>query len=608
VSAAPGPTNDGFTMIGRPPVRANLVLILILSGILATVLGGITGSVIDGIFDIAPTALIVIPVFFIITAGICLSYLWAAFRPVGVDTIRGTALLGGETIPLRSIVGGELLTRNPAATTPALSLRLTTDTGARARIIMNGGWLRSLPTSDLVPLVALIAGSGIPDDTGQDPLDVGRERISRSLAGKGSDVAIGRRGFIADCITAAESTGDVKLLEAVVQAAGPLGRSIRDEAMRAAQGTVEEIVRAHQDVAPAAPDAPNPTPLVPPAPQYGAVVADEDEATAVDDDTDDDRFRRPDDPARLAAEQIVDRVHLDKLGDRNGALGNRDAERVDREAERGNRDAERVDREAERVDREAERVDREAERVDRDAERGDRDAERGASEDGRELPSWIPPQDQARVRSWLADDDDVVHLQPIPETVGARSLRKVCDRILIGLAGIGLLAIFGAAIAEGVIDRLLPSDANALVAVAVVGSALLAFVAWIVGGIARAREIRIAQRFSLEWLDRRGPEQRRRGLPPVLLQHFLGPIPASRLFAAGAYAGTCLGGVGILAGALLSVDQEELGATGPIMLGVSLVLTAVGTVLFIVRWRRVKRQRALAIELGGERLAYLGNL
>ncbi|WP_285026612.1 hypothetical protein [Plantibacter sp. ME-Dv--P-122b] len=566
MSTASGLTNDGFTMIGRPPVRANLVLILILSGILAAVLGWITGSVIDGIFDVAPTALIVIPVFFIITAGICLSYLRTAFRPVGVDTVRGTALLRGETIPLRSIVSGELLTRNPAATTPALSLRLTTDSGARARIIMNGGWLRSLPTSDLVPLVALIAGSGIPDDTGQDPLDVGRERISRSLAGKGSDVAIGRRGFIGDCITVAESTGDVKLLDAVVQAAGPLGRSIRDEAMRAAQGAVEEVVRAHQDVAPAAPDAPNPTPLVPPAPQYGSVVAEEDKTTAVDDDTDDDRFRRPDDPARLAAEQIVDRVHLDKLGDRNGALGNRDAEL-------GNRDAERVD-----------------------------------PDDGRELPSWIPPQDQARVRSWLADDDDVVHLQPIPETVGARTLRKVCDWILIGLAGIGLLAIFGAAIAEGVIDRLLPSDANALVAVAVVGSALLAFVAWIVGGIARAREIRIAQRFSLEWLDRRGPEQRRRGLPPVLLQHFLGPIPASRLFAAGAYAGTCVGGVGVLAGALLSVDPEELGATGPIMLVVSLVLTAIGTVLFIVRWRRIKRQRALAIELGGERLAYLGNL
>ncbi|OII41458.1 hypothetical protein [Plantibacter sp. MMLR14_011] len=559
MSAAPGPTNDGFTMIGRPPVQANLVLIVILSGILGGVLGWITGSVIDGIFDIARTALIVIPVFFVITAGICLSYLRTAFRPVGVDVGRGTALFRGETIPLRSIVSGELLTRNPAATTPALSLRLTTDTGARARIIVNGGWLRSLPTSDLVPLVALIAGSGIPDDTGQDPLDVGRERISRSLAGKGSDVMIGRRGFIADCIAVAESTGDVKLLEAVVQAAGPLGRSIRDEAMRAAQGAVEDVVRAHQDIAPAAPDAPNPTPLVPPAPQYGSIIADEDEATAVDDDTDDDRFRRPDDPARLAAEQIVDRVHLDKLGDRNGALGNRDAERV-------------------------------------------------GPDDGRELPSWIPPQDRARVRSWLADDDEVVHLQPIPETVGARTLRRICDWILIGLAGVGLLAIFGAAIAEGVIDSLLPSDANALVAVAVVGSALLAFVAWIVGGIARAREIHVAQRFSLDWLERRGPEQRRRGLPPVLLQHFLGPIPASRLFAAGAYFGTCVGGVGVLAGALLSIDPEELGATGPIMLGVSLVLTAAGTALFIVRWRRVKRQRALAIELGGERMAYLGNL
>ncbi|OAN27262.1 hypothetical protein A4X17_08325 [Plantibacter sp. H53] len=559
MSAAPGPTNDGFTMIGQPPVQANLVLIVILSGILGGVLGWITGSVIDGIFDIARTALIVIPVFFVITAGICLSYLRTAFRPVGVDVGRGTALFRGETIPLRSIVSGELLTRNPAATTPALSLRLTTDTGARARIIVNGGWLRSLPTSDLVPLVALIAGSGVPDDTGQDPLDVGRERISRSLAGKGSDVMIGRRGFIADCITAAESTGDVKLLEAVVQAAGPLGRSIRDEAMRAAQGAVEDVVRAHQDIAPAAPDAPNPTPLVPPAPQYGSIIADEDTGTAVDDDTDDDRFRRPDDPARLAAEQIADRVHLDKLGDRNGALGNRDAERV-------------------------------------------------GPDDGRELPSWIPPQDRTRVGSWLADDDEVVHLQPIPETVGARTLRKVCDWILIGLAGVGLLAIFGAAIAEGVIDRLLPSDANALVAVAVVGSALLAFVAWIVGGIARAREIHLAQRFSLDWLERRGPEQRRRGLPPVLLQHFLGPIPASRLFAAGAYFGTCVGGVGVLAGAFLSVDPEELGATGPVMLGVSLLLTAVGTVLFIVRWRRVKRQRALAIELGGERLAYLGNL
>ncbi|WP_157580041.1 MULTISPECIES: hypothetical protein [unclassified Plantibacter] len=559
--AASGPTVAGYTMIGRPPVRSNLVLILVLSGILAAVLGWITGSVVDSIFDIAPTALVTIPVFFLITAGICLLHLASAFRPVGVDAVRGTALLGGQAVPLRSIVSGELLTRSPAATTPVLSLRITTDTGARARIIMNGGWLRSLPTSDLVPLVALIAGSGIPDDTGQDPLDVGRERISRSLAGKGSNVTIGRRGFIADCITAAEASGDVKLLDAVVQAAGPLGRSVREEATRIAQGTAPDPTHRAADAPPATPDAPDsdPTPFVPPAPQYGSVVEDESDPLDAEDDTsDDDRFRRPDDPARLAAEQVVDRVHLDKLGDRNGALGNRDAERFD-------------------------------------------------PDDERELPSWVPPQDRGRMRSWLADDDDVVHLQPIPATIGARTLRKICDRILFGLAGVALLAIFGAAIAEGFLDRL-PSDANAFVAVAVVGSALLAFVAWMVGGIARAREISIAQRFSLDWLDSRGPEQRRRGLPPVLLQHFLGPIPASRLFAAGAYAGTCLGGVGILAGALLSVDPEELGATGPIMLGVSVVLAAVGTVLFIVRWRRVKRQRALAIELGGERLAYLGNL
>lgn len=558
--AASGPTVDGYTMIGRPPVRSNLVLILVLSGILAAVLGWITGSVVDSIFDIARTALVTIPVFFVITAGICLLHLASAFRPVGVDAVRGTALLGGQAVPLRSIVSGELLTRSPAATTPVLSLRITTDTGARARIIMNGGWLRSLPTSDLVPLVALIAGSGIPDDTGQDPLDVGRERISRSLAGKGSNVTIGRRGFIADCITAAEASGDVKLLDAVVQAAGPLGRSIREEAMRM-QGTAPDPTHRAADAPQATTDAPDsdPAPFVPPAPQYGSVVEDESDPLEAEDDTsDDDRFRRPDDPARLAAEQVVDQVHLDKLGDRNGALGNRDAERFD-------------------------------------------------PDDERELPSWVPPQDRDRMRSWLADDDDVVHLQPIPATIGARTLRKICDRILFGLAGVALLAIFGAAIAEGVLDRL-PSDANAFVAVAVVGSALLAFVAWIVGGIARAREISIAQRFSLDWLDSRGPEQRRRGLPPVLLQHFLGPIPASRLFAAGAYAGTCLGGVGILAGALLSVDPEELGATGPIMLGVSVVLAAVGTVLFIVRWRRVKRQRALAIELGGERLAYLGNL
>jgi hypothetical protein len=583
VSAAPGPTNDGFTMIGRHPVRANLVLILILSGILGAVLGWVTGSVLDGIFDIAPTALIVIPVFFVITAGICLSYLGTAFRPVGVDAVRGTALLGGRTVPLRSIVSGELLTRNPAATTPALSLRLTTDTGARARIIMNGGWLRSLPTSDLVPLVALIAGSGIPDDTGQDPMEIGRERISRSLAGKGSDVMIGRRGFIADCITAAEATGDVKLLDAVVAAAGPLGRSLRDDAMRAASETGLGVER-RQDAPPNASETENPTPLVPPAPQYGSVVGDELESTVDADPADDDRFRRPDDPARLAAEQAVDRVHLDKLGDRGVVLG----------AQGG-----ALGRQGGALGAQGGAV---------DGQGGAQELARDDPDDDGELPSWIPPQDRARVRSWLADDEEVVHLQPIPETAGARTLRKVCDRILIGLAGIGLLAIFGAAIAEGVIDRLLPSDANALVAVAVVGSALLAFIAWIVGGIARAREIRIAQRVSLDWLDRRGPEQRRRGLPPVLLQHFLGPIPASRLFSAGAYAGTCLGGVGVLAGALLSVDPEELGATGPIMLGVSLVLTAVGTVLFIVRWRQIKRQRALAIELGGERLAYLGNL
>lgn len=579
MSAAPGPTNDGFTLIGRPPVRANLVLIVILSGILAAIVGWGLGSIIDSVFDVALAPIITIPFCFIITAGICLSYLGTAFRPVGVDAVRGTALLGGQTVPLRSIVSGELLTRNPAATTPALSLRLTTDTGARARIIMNGGWLRSLPTSDLVPLVALIAGSGIPDDTGQDPMEIGRERISRSLAGKGSDVMIGRRGFIADCITAAEATGDVKLLDAVVAAAGPLGRSIRDEAMRAASETGLGVER-RQDGPPNASETENPTPLVPPAPQYGSVVGDELESTVDADPADDDRFRRPDDPARLAAEQAVDRVHLDKLGDRGVVLGAQGGALGAQGGALGTQDG---------------------------AVDGQGGAPDDPDDDG-ELPSWIPPQDRARVRSWLADDEEVVHLQPIPETAGARTLRKVCDWILIGLAGIGLLAIFGAAIVEGVIDSLLPSDANALVAVAVVGSALLAFIAWVVGGIARAREIRIAQRVSLDWLDRRGPDQRRRGLPPVLPQHFLGPIPASRLFSAGAYAGTCLGGVGVLAGALLSVDPEELGATGPIMLGVSLVLTAVGTVLFIVRWRQIKRQRALAIELGGERLAYLGNL
>ena len=75
MSAAPGPTNDGFTMIGRPPVRANLVLIVILSGILATIVGWGLGSIIDSVFDVALAPIITIPFCFLLTAGICLSYL-----------------------------------------------------------------------------------------------------------------------------------------------------------------------------------------------------------------------------------------------------------------------------------------------------------------------------------------------------------------------------------------------------------------------------------------------------------------------------------------------------------------------------------------------------
>ncbi|MGK9147761.1 hypothetical protein KXS11_09070 [Plantibacter flavus] len=584
MTAAPAPTTDGFTLIGRHPVRANLLLIGILSGIAAAVLGGIGGGILGAALDIEGAPAVAIAVCFLAIAGACLTHLGVAYRRVGIDAVRGTALIDGQTIPLRSITTGALLTRTPAATTPVLSLRLTTDTGTQARIIVNGGWLRHLPTADLAPLAALIAGSGIPDDTGEDPLDTGRERISRTLAGKGTDVTISRRGFIIDCISAAEATGDATLLDAVITAAGPIGRQIRDESERIGRDTTGGQDDARTPLT--TPEA-EPTPLVPPPPRYGAV--DGGATGAIDTAaSDDDRFRRPDDPARVAAAGTVDRGHIDKPGDRSGEVGDRIGELDDRDTGVGEQGPEFRGPNA------------------AGGAQGTPPSDRGAEV---ELPSWVQPKDQARMRAWLADDELVVHMQPIAETTGARTLRRVCDWILIGLVGVGFLAIIVAAVAERVIDSLLPSDANGLVGAAVIGAALLAFVTWILGGIARSSEIRTAQRVSLDWLDERGSEQRRRGLPPVLLQHFLGPIPGARLLAAGAYGLSVLGGIGIIAGALLTVDPEDLGAaTGPIMLGVSIALAAAGTALFLLRWHRVKRQRAFAIELGGERLAFLGNL
>lgn len=561
MTAASPPPTDGFTLIGRHPVLANASLIAISSGIAAAVFGSITGAILGGMLDIGFGPAITIPLWFIAIAGTCFLYLGATYRRVGVDTTRGVANIDGVTVPLHAITSGTLLTRSPAATVPVLSLRLTTDSGANARIVINGGWLRHLPPHDFIPLTALIAGSSIPDDTGEDPLAVGKERVSRALAGKSTDLAITRRGFLIDCISGAEQSGDPELLAAVIAAAGPIGRSILDEAAR--------IEREQQGVQPEdASDAePSGTldiePIVPPAPQFGTVGDGAEPEAFGAAGRDDDRFRRPDDPARVAAMRAVDRGHLDKLGERSEP----------------------------------------------DAEVGGRDGVLDEAEERHELPAWVQPKDRARMLAWLDDDEDVVHLQPIPETTAVRTLRRVCDWILVGFIAVGFLVIIIAAVAEKVIDSLLPSDANSLIAVGVVGAALLAFITWLIGGFARASEIRIAQRFSLDWLEQRGPEQRRRGLPPVLLQHFLGPVPGARLLTAGAYSFSVLGGIGLIGGALLTVDPDDLEpAIGPVMLAIGIALTLGGIALFLVRARSAKRQRELAVELGGERLAFLGNL
>jgi len=562
MTAAPASTIEGSTLIGRHPVLSNLPLIAVLSGIAAAVFGTLTGAVLGGLLDIGFGPAVAIPLWFIAIAGACLTYLGIAYGRVGVDTRRGTVDIGGETLPLQSVTSGTLLTRTPAATVPVLSLRLTTETGRTARVVVNGGWLRSIRTADFIPLTALIAGSGIPDETGEDPIASGKERMSRALAGKSTDLAITRRGFIVDCIAAAEQSGDPELLAAVVAAAGPIGRSITDEAARTGRERERAQAGAPSGAAATPPtpqEYPGVEPILPPAPQFGTVGGAVDERPSEVPEGDDDRFRRPDDPARVGAPPAgtADGVHLDKLDARGGASP------------------------------------------------GQVDV---APPTERELPSWVQPQDRARMLAWLDDDDDVVHLQPLPETVGARTLRRACDWILAGVLVLGFIAIILAAVAEQAMDGL-PSDLNDLVAIAVVGAALLAFAVWLVGGIARASEIGIAQRVSLEWLDRRDPDQRRRGLPPVLLQHFLGPVPASRMFTAGAYAFSVVGGIGLLAGILLTVDPEDLGpATGPIILLVGVALTVAGIALFIVRAHRTKRQRELAVELGGERLAFLGNL
>lgn len=593
VTAATPPPTDGFTLIGRHPVLANAPLIAIISGIAAAVFGSITGAILGGMLDIDFGPAITIPLWFIAIAGTCLLYLGVTYRRVGVDAARGIASIDGETVSLRSITNGTLLTRSPAATVPVLSLRLTTDSGTSARIIINGGWLRHLPPHDFIPLTALIAGSSIPDDTGEDPLAVGKERMSRALAGKSTDLAITRRGFLIDCISGAEQSGDPELLASVIAASGPIGRSILDEAAR--------IEREQQGARPAASEVqPGGTldiePIVPPAPQFGT-VGDGVEPEAFDAaGRDDDRFRRPDDPARVAAMGAVDRGHLDKLGERGDALGERDQALGERDhgfGERGEALGERDGAPGER-DSHLDKL-------------GERSA--SAPEERHELPAWVQPKDRARMLAWLDDDEDVVHLQPIPETAGARTLRRVCDWILVGFIAVGFLVIIIAAVAEKVIDSLLPSDANSLIAVGVVGAALLAFVTWLIGGFARASEIRIAQRFSLDWLEQRGPEQLRRGLPPVLLQHFLGPVPGARLLTAGAYSFSVLGGIGLIGGALLTVDPDDLEpAIGPVMLAIGIALTLGGIALFLVRARSAKRQRELAVELGGERLAFLGSL
>lgn len=573
VTDASPPTTDGFTLIGRHPVLANAPLIAVISGIAAAVFGSITGSLLGGMLDIDLGPAITIPLWFIAIAGTCLLYLGVAYRRVGVDTARGTASIDGETVSLHSITSGMLLTRAAAATVPVLSLRITTDSGLSGRIIINGGRLRHLPPHDFIPLTALIAGSSIPDDISEDALAIGKERMSRALAGKSTDLAITRRGFLIDCISGAEQSGDPALLAAVIAAAGPIGRSIVDEAARIEQEQQAVRPEGASDVQPGG--TLDVEPIVPPAPQFGTVGEDAEPATFDGAGRDDDRFRRPDDPARVAAMGAVDRVHLDKLGEQDQALGERDGAPGERDVH---------------LDK-----------------LGERSA--SASEERHELPAWVQPEDRARMLAWLDDDEDVVHLQPIPETVGARTLRRVCDWILVGFIAVGFLVVIIAGVAEKVIDSLLPSDANSLIGVGVVGAALLAFITWLISGFARAGEIRIAQRFSLDWLEQRGPEQRRRGLPPVLLQHFLGPVPGARLLTAGAYSFSVVGGIVLIGGALLTVDPDDLEpAIGPVMLAIGIALTLGGIALFLLRARSTKRQRELAVELGGERLAFLGSL
>lgn len=223
--------------------------------------------------------------------------------------------------------------------------------------------------------------------------------------------------------------------------------------------------------------------------------------------------------------------------------------------------------------------------------RGDAPARAGADVD-------LPP-DHILQQRWHQDDQDA---QSVVLRSAADTVRRAFGWATAGFAVAALAVVAIAAIMEessGSLD----SDTNDRVVLLFVPAIVFGLASYLGYAIASRAGGLGAQRGVLAWLRGRDDQQVARGLPPRLLTPFLGVPPGYRLRMAGGWAGSFVGGIGLLAGiATVFVPDAPPAAVVAFFVFGALLLWA-GVVQFVRARRALRAQHQLAARLGGRRLA-----
>ncbi|WP_291039697.1 hypothetical protein [Herbiconiux sp.] len=202
-------------------------------------------------------------------------------------------------------------------------------------------------------------------------------------------------------------------------------------------------------------------------------------------------------------------------------------------------------------------------------------------------------------REWQADDESAVALL-LAEPAPARIVRRVFFWLIAAALAVAALALVAAVIGETVGGGLLPSDANEIVGLLVLGAGGVALLFYLVWCAAADTDLRNRRRLAHRWLENADPDARTRGIPLLLLAAW-GEHPR-RLFTALSFLSLLFGLLAALAAIVLFTDDEfpVLVPTLALLGGVALLVLGILGFVRVQRGRRTDAEELVL--LGGWRV------